>query len=214
MLATIVCIEGPSAVGKTTLGMALAKRVGGFVVPEVSGTQPPGESAAWFVDEHAKRWREARESAARVPLVVLDGDPFKGLWYNWIYAAEGWAGIEVVAPLYRAELRSGDIGFPDLYVVLQATAATLRSRRMRDATRRRSSFEKHLAMLEPLDRYFDELSVRAPARVVKVETDDRTPGDLVEIVLKEVERLVPPKIDPIRLLDSMADWVAAGARRL
>src|SRR5215213_9800231 len=100
----IICLEGPSAVGKTTLAETLARECGAAVVPELdaSGAPPAGSSAAWFAERHAAQWRRARELAAGAPFAVLDGDPSQGLWYNWVYAGEGWEGLETVAPLYRA----------------------------------------------------------------------------------------------------------------
>src|SRR5215208_5483655 len=162
----LVCLEGPSAVGKTTLAGAVARECGAAVVPELdaSGAPPVGRSAAWFVERHAAQWRLARELAAAAPFAVLDGDPFKGLWYNWVYAGEGWEGVETVAPLYRAQVEAGALAFPDLYVVLTAPEEELRRRRAGDASRTRRNFEKHLRLVGPLLRYFGALREAAPAR--------------------------------------------------
>lgn len=48
---TIICIEGPSAVGKTTLARALAERIGAVAVPEVNQLfpRPPDEEPNWFI---------------------------------------------------------------------------------------------------------------------------------------------------------------------
>lgn len=116
----IVCLEGPSAVGKTTLAAALARECGAAVIPELDGSEIPAitESATWFMDRHAALWQQARVRASSSSFVVLDGDPFKGLWYNLVYSADSWPRLETVAPLYQSHLERGTIAIPVLYVVL------------------------------------------------------------------------------------------------
>ena len=205
----VVCLEGPSAVGKSTLAAALARECGAAVVPELdaSGAPAVGSSAAWFVERHAAQWRLARGLAAAAPFAVLDGDPFKGLWYNWVYAGEGWEGVEAVAPLYRAQIETGGLAFPDLYVALTASEAELRRRRAGDVTRSRRNFEKHLQLAGPLLRYFGELRRAAPARVALIETRGRE--GLVGRVAEALERIPHGPPDSVKLLDHMAGWLSS-----
>lgn len=74
--APVLCLEGPS------------------VVPELdaAGAPPVAASAAWYAERSAARWQDAWARAAAAPLVVLDGDPFKGIWYGWVFAGRGWPG--------------------------------------------------------------------------------------------------------------------------
>ena len=205
----IVCLEGPSAVGKTTLLAALARERGAATVPELDAGAPPpvGSSAEWFAERSAERWRRAVDLASDAPFVVLDGDPLKGLWYNRVFADEGWEGVDVVAPLYRARIGAGTLAFPDLYVVLGATGAQLRARRAADPTRARRSFEKHLRLVEPLRRYFGALREADPPRVLFLDTSDRAP--LAGAILAALRDLPSSPPDSLRLLDHIAAWLRA-----
>jgi hypothetical protein len=181
------------------------------VIPELdAGAAPPiPESAAWFVDAHAAQWQQARVLAAQAPLVVMDCDPLKGLWFNWVFAEHAWPGIDEQAPLHRTHIERGTLAFPDLYVVLQATESQLRARRAGDPTRTRRNHEMHLRLAAPQRRYFQALQAANPPRVLLLDTSDQS--KLVETVLAAVERLPANPPDSMRLFDHMADWVATHA---
>ena len=208
MTPRVVCVEGPSAVGKTSLAEALARECGAAVVPELdtSDAPPVGRSAMWFADRSAARWQLAARAAA-APFAVLDGDPFKGLWYNWIYAGDGWEDVGVVEPLYRSYIERGALAFPDLYVVLQAGEDELRTRRAGDPTRQRRHLETHLRMVGPQRLYFEALRAAAPARVAIVEPGPRS--ELVGRVMDALRRLPAERPDSLGLLEHAAGWIRA-----
>lgn len=200
-----------SAVGKTSLARALAAEYGAAVVPELDGTGAPPIASAepWFTERHVERWGEACALRDGVPFVVMDCDPLKGLWYNWMHAEQGWPGVDVVGPLYREQVRRGSLGFPDLYLFLEAPESQLWARRDGDPTRTRRGFESHLRKLEPHRRYFAALQAAAPGRVAFLDTHDRAslPGRVAD--LAAALPAGPP--DSHTLLDRMIDWVRTHA---
>ena len=210
MTPRLVCLEGPSAVGKTTLAAALARAYGVPVTPEPSGGTPPDDPAAraaWFLARHVARWQEARAAAASAPFAVLDGDPFKGLWYDWIFAEQGWPALEVLAPLHRSAVARGALGFPSLYVLLQAPEAVLRARRAGDPTRTRRHFERHLRLVAPQRRYFEALAAAAPGRVAIVDVG--ADGPPVAAVAQALGALPADVPDAAALLEHVLGWVGA-----
>ncbi|HEX3522603.1 MAG TPA: hypothetical protein VHT52_11020, partial [Stellaceae bacterium] len=85
--AAIICLEGASAAGKTTLSRAIAARMGAAVIAEVWALfeRPSPEPPLWYLERQVERWRFAVESAGKHGLSILDGDPFQPLWYGWAY---------------------------------------------------------------------------------------------------------------------------------
>lgn len=129
MAPKIVCVVGPTACGKTTLGVLLAKRFGGEVVSADSmqiyrgmtiGTAAPTEAEMDGVPHHmvavadpSERWSAARYAEAAVPIVdgllrrgrlpILVGGT--GLWLDAVVQgrtfAPGQAGGAVRAALQK-----------------------------------------------------------------------------------------------------------------
>ncbi len=206
--APVVCLEGPSAVGKTTTAAALAAACGAHVVAEanVLYARPEREPPTWYLDRQADRWALARDAAQSHPLVVLDGDPFQPLWYNWAYGFAGMQGLDALDAFYRPRLVRGDLGVPDLYVVLGALPDTLRQRRADDPARRRGGFERHLRFVEPQRRYFSEMQRVAPDRVLFLDAHD------VQATVRAVAvRRAHREASPVDLFDHLVGWLAENA---
>ncbi len=77
----IICLEGPSAVGKTTTCLALAEQMDAYIIPEVNAlfTRPAEASPNWYLECQAARWEIAQRQQEQNALVVLDGDLFQPL---------------------------------------------------------------------------------------------------------------------------------------
>ena len=135
MAPKIVCVVGPTACGKTTLGVLLAKRYGGEVVSADSmqiyrgmtiGTAAPTEAEMEGIPHHmiavadpAEQWSAARYAQAAIPIVddiltrgklpILVGGT--GLWLDAVVQgrefAGGKAGGEVRLELQQRLEREG-----------------------------------------------------------------------------------------------------------
>ncbi len=83
-LVTIITLEGPSSVGKTT-AMAICEGSSAVRVPEVNelfdATQ--NDSTKWYHERQCDRWNRAVELEKEYDTVILDGDVFQPLWYSW-----------------------------------------------------------------------------------------------------------------------------------
>jgi hypothetical protein len=202
----ILCFEGPSAVGKSSTAAALVAQ-GAYVVPEVNVLfeRPECESPDWYVERQVDRWRLATEQAEHYRIVVLDGDPFQPLWYNWAYDFSGWQDLNFLEAFYRPRLLSGDIGFPDRYVVFSATVGTLRARKDTDPTKRRRNFETHLEFIHPQRRYFEAMQHFSCERVRFLESN-ATIEDNMRTVMAETHGARSEQ-RPVELFDSLIQWL-------
>ena len=204
----VICLEGASAVGKTTTSAALAQDFGWAVVPEVNQLfeRPANEPPEWYFERQADRWAMAIEYLKGNRTVVLDGDPFQPLWYNWVYDYVGWQDLSFMENLYGKKLAAREIGFPHLYVILSVSERHLRDRRSGDASRKRRGFETHLKFIEPQRRYFEAMEKFSPNRVVFLHAEKfpKTTAAIAAIDLLSVERNTAYSVD---LCLSMVRWL-------
>ena len=182
----IICFEGASAVGKTTTAKSFNEYYSAYVVPEVNElfTRPENESADWYFERQVERWTIAREQSKFYQLVILDGDPFQPLWYNWAYDFAGWQDLDFMERFYQPRIRDKTICFPDLYFIFSADEPELRRRKTGDSSRQRSGFEKHLKMIEPQRRYFQAICDLSTNQVCFLET--QTIASNIEFVRERV----------------------------
>ena len=204
----ILCFEGPSAVGKTTVAAYLAAEAGAVVVPEVNALfeRPADAPPAWYFERQADRWALAAEHARTHPLVVLDGDPFQPLWYNWAYGFAGRQGLDFMEAFYRPRLVAGTLGFPDRYFLFAADERTLRARKDADSTRGRGGFEAHLAFVAPQRRYFEAMRALSPNRVRLL--DARAVAESADAV-RTAAAHAEPEPNPVALFDGLGAWLRA-----
>ncbi len=207
---SIICFEGPSAVGKTTTSTALEASTGAYVVPEVNQlfSRPKDEPPEWYFERQLDRWSITVEQSKIHQLVILDGDPFQPLWYNWAYNFIGWQELGFLERFYKPRIQTGEIGFPDLYIILSASEEELRQRRAGDVIRRRRGFATHLKLIEPQRRYFEVMKCNAPNRVqfLQAERIEKTVKFVRSIDRDLIEKNENYSTD---LLDAMIYWLRA-----
>lgn len=205
----IICLEGPSAVGKTTVASALADQFGAAVIPEVNilFTRPAQESATWYFERQVQRWKLALQENQTHRFVVLDGDPFQPLWYNWAYNYIGWQGLDVLSNFYQEQVNLGHLAFPNIYYVLSADEADLSERKARDKTRARRGFEKHLLFVLPQKRYFEAMQQFCPSRVAFVPADTINSAVAHITALLRVTHVSAEAINSVDLFSQMIEWI-------
>ena len=127
--AMIICLEGPSAVGKTSTCQALANRMGAVIVPEVNAlfSRPNPEPEYWYLQRRVKRWDLACQASAKNSLAVLDGDPFQPFWYNWSFGFDGYQGMDHLSTFFRPLVASGHLQYPDRYFLLSARRSGIKT---------------------------------------------------------------------------------------
>ena len=140
----ILCVVGPTACGKTTLGIALAKRYDGEVVSADSmqiyrgmtiGTAAPTEEEMDGVPHHmvavadpSESWSAARYAEAAVPIVddilkrgklpILVGGT--GLWLDALIKGHGFAGGHAGGEVRKIlQQRLADEGMEPLWAELE-----------------------------------------------------------------------------------------------
>jgi len=203
----IITLEGASAVGKTTTSQTLVDQAGAYAIPEVNAlfTRPQGEDPHWYLQRQADRWQIAQEQTKDHPIVVLDGDVFQPLWYNWTFEQDGFPPLEFNADFYRPLIRAGKLEFPSHYFVLLASEPELRRRKESDPTRSRRGFEKHLRLIDCQAAYFRAMNTLAPGLVHFIEA---TSMETTQQTIAETVQQSPRPVDHPALFEGMVDWLA------
>lgn len=159
---SLICIEGPSAVGKTSTCKQLTKHFDVFTIPEVIRKPVPNlnpyEQAIHYLNKEVERWELAQEKLKIHEIVVLDSDPFKPLWFNWSFNYKNCLALKELELFYRKKLEHQSIGFADGYVLLTTTEPELRRRKANDPTRERIEFDHLMRINKPRETYYLQLN--------------------------------------------------------
>jgi len=206
----IICLEGPSAVGKTTVCRYLHQHFGFHVISEVNQcwARPTPEPANWYLDRQLERWALAVAAAAaeQGKTVLLDGDHLQPLWYNWIFTELDLQALDFVGQFYKAAFKVNQCGFADKYILLSASKIQLQHNQNADTQRNRSNFQRHLRLIEPQQRYFHHLNEHNPGLVdsLGVTTVESLALSIVQSIVS-----VPVAIEQNTLLQLQLKFLSA-----
>lgn len=200
----IVCFEGPSGVGKTTMGKLLSDAYN--IVPEVNllFNRTGKESTYWYHEKQVERYELCKKSAKPS---ILDGDIFQPIWYNWACNyPSNFLSKKETHEFYRNQLEEGKIAFPDLYIIFHVEEEELWARKEKDKTRQRRNFEKHLKIIEPLKEYYRFLDQETDLKMKFVYYKD------LETAKREVEALIENldnnKLDGLKVFEQIERWLS------
>lgn len=185
----LVAVEGPSAVGKTTLlRQVLAERVVGeeweaLGIPRGSGSaEPQGVDAQQFwVDLNSRRWQLLVDIEARHGEGYADSDPLK-LYYNFALTSIGKAPHEVFEEGWRWTRRAMEerrLGFVDRVVYLQASPGKLAQRKAADASCSRRGFDLHVRLGHAMEAYYAAVERLRPGAVRWLDAEGEAPADAI-----------------------------------
>lgn len=176
----IIVVEGPSAVGKTTLLRHLPTShvvsedwsALGFP-PEQWPDLDTSAGQAFGVRASSHRWKLLCDVEHQFGRAYADTDPLK-LYYNFALALHGTrsrAQLAMTFELCRHAMKTEQLGFADRVVFLRATSATLRSRKQQDASRQRRRFDLHVELIDAFAHYYMLLEQIRPGTVTFYDTD-------------------------------------------
>lgn len=204
----IICFEGASAVGKSTVSTYLQKNFGAFVVAEVNFLfeRKEREPQFWYFERQIERWKMARRAAKRRKIVILDGDAFQPLWYNWSYDYDFGEPFAEISGFYQKVLAAGEIDFPDKYFIFTVEGGELHRRKTNDASRTRKNFERHLRFIEPQIAYFNFIKSVNENLVEFVE--NREAEETGRKIINSVSAAVSNNYSSIKLFEAVKNWLA------
>ncbi|MDW5289244.1 hypothetical protein [Formosa sp. PL04] len=200
----IICFEGPSAIGKTTLCEALNNNF--TSIPEVNllFKRPKNEPKYWYLDKQLERTYLCKTEKKST---ILDGDPFQPLWYNWIYKPENYnLQLDATLEFYTNAIHKKKITFPDLYIVFNVEYETLLTRKENDNSRKRSNFMKHQSLILNQQLYFKFLKDETNLNIIFITYNsvDQAKHDVL-LAVKEYRN--PELIDQSRTILHIAEWL-------
>lgn len=205
---SLICLEGASAVGKTTTANEIARITNAYVIPEVNllFERPKSGSKTWYLERQIERWEIAQEKIKTYDTVIFDGDIFQPLSYNWCFDFKLYnQSLEFISEFFRSKIKDGKIKFPDKYFYLCTNHENLKYRKENDITRKRSNFERHLEIVEPHRRYYRSLNYFVPDYVQLV-----TANSIQENIISITDNIAhsPVNFDSVELIDNVTSWLA------
>jgi len=203
----IVALEGALATGKSTIAAYAEDKYGGFCIEEVKEIfdRPKSEPQNWYYERQLDRLLGAKTAELEHDLVMLSGDPYQPVWFNWMFPDWGFEPWQVVLRFFSERQDLGLI--PDFFgfthVEEDERYKRLIARELARGHDRELAEAKH-ARYQPMTAviraYFESLESTFPGFVVMLETSD------LEQSTKEIRSHRPNTPDSHQLFSFMEDW--------
>ncbi len=209
----LVAVEGPSAVGKSTL-LRLAAPASSVVdedweavgLSRAAGPAEPlsVEAQGFWVDLNIRRWALLLEVEQRCGIAYADTDPPK-LYYNFALARIGELPRGVLEQqwyLTREAIGQRRLGFVDRVVYLDAAPRTLARRRAGDTSRTRRNFRLHQRLVGAMGDFYATLERIRPGTVrwmdAEREVSKTTAGEALTLDASRRDRYDLTSLDALK----------------
>lgn len=193
-------IDGPSAVGKTTLITRLEKKQIGKGLPEVlETTKPPVKKPAsaeqflmkqlWFFEQAAKRYEAVDQEDGLFFVDIGLLDVLLHTKYYPLIQQNNWDVLQEFCE--TIEIRFKGLHTADLILYLTAKPDTLRFRMINDPGTSRTSHEENLALFPYKKRFYEELKKRYPLSVEIIDAEphpDEIYKKVKDVIRKQLYR--------------------------
>jgi len=201
-----IVVEGPSAVGKSTLCQKLRDKYKSTVVDELIiepiQSLSPFEEATYYLNKEISRWNTCIKSAEKL---ILDTDPLKSMWFNWSLDYVNCLSLPELQDFFIERVKQGDIGFADLYIVMNASREELTTRKNTDIFRVRDNFEWISNANTYREKYYEYLHKIIPDHVVFIDQAD--PYITFIKACKAVDSAVPLEKPFNDIFINIIDWI-------
>lgn len=206
----IICFEGAPAVGKSTIANKILEDGKHLIIPEVNNLfgKENRISNEWYYERQIERWSIATYRNTDKKPVILDGDVFQPIWFQWIYPNFISGDFNQIVEFYREKIRVGEIEFPDVYVLLhldddeRVKREISRSKILGKTNQQiRNKVNRYKDLAEAQRKYFNELERIAPGLVIRIETSSISSS--VEKVLSISKGI---KLNTADVFESMVNW--------
>ncbi len=165
----IIALEGALATGKSTVASHLAERHGAFPIEEVNKhfKRSAPEPDDWYLIRQLERLEIANREEEHGSLVVMAGDPFQPIWFNWCYPELGFLSWQHALEFFMA--RATGFRLPSFYGFLTASEEELYERQMARENARgltpaqaQAKHDRYLKMVKPQRMLFNAIGTEFP----------------------------------------------------
>ena len=205
----IIAFEGASAVGKSTTCRELEKNYGAYIIPEVNSLfeRPKMNIEHGIFEKQVERWNIAVQKSKQYELVILDGDIYQPLSYNWCFHFDIFnQPLSLIENFYKEKMINRKLAFGS-YFYLYTNDEELRKRKVSDETKRRRNFEKHLHISKSFQRYYENLNTVTDGYCKLIEAKSVRNNELEIVRNSQNLNVCEERRFDVSKLDAITKWL-------